>query len=68
MSRKLIVLLSERAGIGVMPISGATGGGTAAVGNKEFKSTVAVGCDAGMGVGDGVAVGKNGSSVGTSME
>lgn len=64
-----MVLLSVKSGMGVGPspeVSGA--GGAANVGNKEFKSIVAAGCNGGMGVGDGVAVEKNGSSVGTAME
>ena len=63
-----MVLLSVRAGIGVMSISGATAGGTATVGNRELRSMVAVGWRGAIGVGEEVAVGKNGSSVGTSME
>ncbi len=54
--------------MGVGPTPGARGGGAATVGNKEFKSTVALGRSGGMGVGDGVAVEKNGSSVETSIK
>jgi len=50
--------------MGVGPTPGAMGGGTAAVGNKEFKSIVAAGCSGGLGIGEGVAVEKNGSSDG----
>ena len=62
-----MVLLSFKSGMGVGPspdVSGA--GGAANVGNKEFRSIVAAGCNGEMG--DGVAVGKNDPSVGTSME
>ncbi len=54
--------------MGVGPIPGTMAGGAAAAGNKEFKSTVALGRRGGMGVGEGVAVGKNGPSVGTLMK
>ena len=63
-----MVFLSDRDGIGVMSTPGATAGGAATVGNKELRSMAAVGCRGEMGVGDEVAVGKNGSRVGTSME
>jgi hypothetical protein len=43
-------------------------GGAAKVGNSELKSTVEVGWAGGIGVGENVAVGKNGCSVGTSMK
>ena len=62
-----MVLLSFKSGMGVGPspdVSGA--GGAANVGNKEFRSMVAAGCNGGMG--DGVAVEKNGPSVGASMD
>lgn len=42
--------------MGVGPTPGTMGGGAAAVGNREFKSTVAEGCKGGAVVGDGVAV------------
>ena len=42
------------------------GGGAAAVGNKEFRSMVAAGCNGEAG--DEVAVGKDGSMVGILME
>ena len=65
-NKKLIESLFDKSGSGVGPwpeVSG--GGGAASVGNSELKSTVAVGWIGGTGVGDGVVVGKNGSSVGT---
>jgi hypothetical protein len=43
------------------------GGGAAAVGNNELRSIVGEGWAGGTSVGEGVVVGKNGSSVGTSM-
>ena len=67
-NKKLTESLFGKSGSGVGPwpdVSG--GGGAASVGKSELKSTVAVGWMGGMGVGDGVVVGKNGSSVGTWM-
>jgi hypothetical protein len=66
--RKFKVALSASGGRGVGPSTGVSGrGGAATVGKSELKSTVAVGCGGGDGVGEGVLVGKNGSRVGTSM-
>jgi hypothetical protein len=66
--RKFTVSVSVSSGKGGGPspeVSGA--GGAAAVGNNELRSMVAVGWAGGISVGEGVAVGKNGSRVGTSM-
>jgi hypothetical protein len=58
--RKLSVFPAEYCGNGLGASPGKGGsGGAAAVGNKEFKSTV--------GPGEGVEPGKNGSSVGSSI-
>lgn len=68
-SRKLTVLLSVRAGKGVGPAPDVSGtGGAADVGKSELRSTVGLGSAGGIGVGDAVGVGKNGSSVGTSIK
>jgi len=66
MRRKFTDPLSVSCGNGVGPSPDVPGaGGAASVGNKELISTVAVGCAGGTSVGEGVVVGKNGSSVGT---
>lgn len=68
-SRKLTVLLSVSAGNGVGPAPEVSGtGGAADVGKSEPRSTVGLGSAGGIGVGDAVGVGKNGSSVGTSIK
>ena len=68
-SRKLTVLLSVSAGKGVGPAPDASStGGAAEVGKSELRSTVGLGSAGGIGVGDEVGVGKNGSSVGTSIK
>ena len=68
-SKKLIVLLSVSAGKGVGPTPEVSGtGGAAEVGKRDLRSTVGLGSAGAMGVGDAVGVGKNGSSVGTSMK
>jgi len=64
--RKFTEPLSMSGGRGVGPSpEGSGAGGAAAVGNSELRSIVAVGCDGGISVGEGVVVGKKGSSVGT---
>jgi hypothetical protein len=68
MSRKLIVSVSVTNADGAgASLEAEGGGGAAAVGNSEFRSTVPVGSIGGMGVGEDVAVGRNGSRVGTWM-
>jgi len=65
----LTVLLFVSAGKGVGPAPEVSGtGGAAEVGKSELRSTVGLGSAGGIGVGDAVGVGKNGSSVGTSIK
>jgi hypothetical protein len=67
-SRKLTVSVSVTTtdGSGASPAADGRGG-AAAVGNNEFRSTVGLGSSGGTAVGEAVAVGKNGSNVGTSI-